>query len=482
MGATSFESMGRRVPKGVWLGLQISMVLLVGGNHTSSSKEMSWNKLLKCHLLRGPLLRRIVLRAFMLMLAVIVLYLTATSREARLIDPLTTNSDECPFGLLSNLTGISNFARPLFGESPASCKERENLTKAVFEELMEKNFLQSDARVLCVGERSASAVLALRHLGFFNAFGVDRHPFFSLLKRRFVYELSFEDNHFDFVLSEDLDRVSIPALLVLEMERVLRPGGTGAMLVAARGDYTGAARGFFKSSDVVYVCRVGSFNVVVFKKRPESFASFEHFQLPASCPCIENNRPFMKYIEPLGQFQTQLSYLPDSMNISSRNRLIYINLGAGEYAKASVAKMSRPYCSNHHAAFEVFIIDHKTSVLSSFVMDPGMNFVYHPALAGDVIVPDVTSDEFLSAPVDEEGFDFVRWFKETVSDGDFVVLMMKAKLAELNILVELFESGAICHVDELFLRCSDAADCGDCMNLFKSLRKSGVYVHQWLGD
>lgn len=384
----------------------------------------------------------------MLMLAVIVLYLTAMAREARVIEPLTAISDECPFGLSSNLN------------------------KAVFEALMEKNFLRSDARVLCVGERSASALLALRHLGFFNAFGVDRHPFLSLVKRRFVYELSFEDNYFDFVLSEALDRVSIPALLVLEMERVLRPGGTGAMLVAAPT----TATGFLKSSDVVYVCRVGSFNLVVFKKRPESFASFEHFQLPASCPCLENNRPFMKNIEPLGQ---QPSYLPDSMNISSRNRLIYINLGAGEYAKASVAKMSKPYCSNHHEAFEVFIIDHKTSVLSSFVMDPGINFVYHPALAGDAVSPEVSSDEFLSAPMDEEGFDFVRWFKETVSEGDFVVLMMKAKLVELNILVELFESGAICHVDELFLRCSAG---GDCTNLFKSLRKSGVYVHEWLGD
>lgn len=452
-----------------------------------------------------------MLRALMFVLAVVVLCLMQMADEARLIEPVTTNADECSFGLLSNpefnLTRIldsaaSNFARPLFGASSTlPCKESENLTKAVFEALMEKNFLQSDAGVLCVGEKSASAVLALRHLGFFNAFGVDRHPSFSLLKRRFVYELNFEDNHFDFVFSEDLDRVSIPALLVLEMERVLRPGGTGAMLVPPRGAYSGgglvgsgsatpAAATFLKSSDVVHVCGVGAFTLVVFKKRPESFASFEHFHLPPSCPSIDNNKPFMKFIEPLSdkRLKPELAYLPDSMNISSRNKMIYINLGAGEYAKTSVAKMSKPYCSNHHSAFEVYIIDHKTSVLSSFVMDPGITFVYHPALAGEAAAPDVSSDEFLSAPSDEEGFDFVSWFKETVSDGDFVVLMMKAKLAELNILVELFASGAICHVDELFLRCSDAADCettavcGDCMNLFKSLRKSGVYVHQWLGD
>lgn len=449
-----------------------------------------------------------MLRALMFVLAVVVLCLMQMAHEARLIEPASTNADECSLGSLSNrelnltriLNSASNFARPLFGASSTlPCKESEELTKAIFEALMEKNFLQPDAGVLCVGERSASAVLALRHIGFFNAFGVDRHPSFSLLKRRFVYELNFEDDHFDFVFSEDLDRVSIPALLVMEMERVLRPGGAGAMLVPPRGAYSGgglvgsatpASSTFLKSSDVVHVCNVGAFTLVVFKKRPESFASFEHFQLPQSCPSIENNKPFMKFIEPLSdrRLKPELAYLPDSMNISSRNKMIYINLGAGEYAKTTVAKMSNTYCSNHHSAFEVFIIDHKTSVLSSFVMDPGINFVYHPALAGDAPGPDVTSDEFLSAPMDEEGFDFVSWFKETVSDGDFVVLMMKAKLVELNILVELFASGAICHVDELFLRCSDAADCattavcGDCMNLFNSLRKSGVYVHQWLGE
>ncbi|KAL8501478.1 hypothetical protein ACS0TY_020851 [Phlomoides rotata] len=441
-------------------------------------------KFMKWHLLRGPLMKRVILRAFMLLLALIVVSLMQMAREVRVVEPKSLNVDDCPldlssnpeFNLTGNLNSTSNSALPLSGASPALCKESENLTKVVFKVLMEKNFLQSNARALCVGEKSAHAVLALRHLGFFDVLGVERHPFFSLFKRRFVYELDFEDNHFDFVFSEDLDRLSIPALLVLEMERVLRPGGTGAMLVESI-----PAASFLKSSDVVHECGVGSFKLVVFKKKPESFASFEHFQLPAGCPSFENNKPHMKRIEPLtdkisSQFEPQIAYLPDSMNISSRNKLIYINLGAGEYAKASLANMLKPYCSNHHASFEVFIIDHRTSVLSSYVTDPGINFVYHPALGGDTAPADITSDEFLSAPMDDEGFDFVRWFKETVSDGDFVVLMMKAKLEELKILVELFKSGAICHVDELFLRCSD------CTNLLSSLRNSGVYVHQWLGD
>ncbi|KAI3461442.1 hypothetical protein Pfo_018105 [Paulownia fortunei] len=463
-------------------------------------------KFLKWQLLRGPLMRRVILRAFMLVLALIVLSLMQMAREVRVIEPIMSNNAECPLNvenpdlnLTSFLNSATSFAFPLFGASARACKETENLTKAVFIELMGKNLLHSNARALCVGEGSSSAVLALRHLGLFNAFGVDKHPFFSLLKRRFVYELNFEDNHFDFVFSGDLDRVSVPALLVLEIERVLSPGGIGAMLVGARRFYSGGlvrsaapVASFLKSSDVIHLCGVESFSLVIFKKRLETFASFDHFQLPSDCPSVAKNKPFMKYIEPLtdknlGRFEPELSYLPNFMNITSRDKLIYINIGAGEFAKTSVAKMSKLYRPNHRAAFDVFVVDYKTSVLSSYVTDPGINFVYHPALAGDNAPPEISSDEHLSAPMNEDDFDFVSWFKETVSGGDFVILTMNAKSVELTILVELFKTGAICHVDELFLHCSDAADCktamcGDCMNLLKSLRKSGVYVHQWLGD
>ncbi|KAK6163301.1 hypothetical protein DH2020_000165 [Rehmannia glutinosa] len=415
MGGNWFEPMGKRVPRKIWLGCQMSMGLLVGGNHTSSRSTTL------THL-------KYLILSWKTKNGLEVLEMESDSRA--LDEACCTESFHACTGRNCGFID-ANGPRGLMG----------------------KNLLQSNAKSLCVGERSASAVLALRHLGFFNAYGVDMHPFFSLFKRRFVYELNFEDNHFDFVFSEDLDRLLVPALLVLEIERVLRPGGTGAILVGTRIRSATSVASFLNSSDVVHVCAIGSFTLVIFKKRLEGFASFERFHLPANCPSIANNQPFIKYIEPLGPFHHELSYLPEFLNISSRNKLVYINVGVGEYAKASIAKMSKPYCADHHAAFK--------------------------SLAGDNTASDITDDEFYSAPMDDEGFDFVRWFKETVSDGDFVVLMMKAKPVELNILVELFETGAICRVDELFLQCLDSADC---KNLLKSLRKSGVYVHQWLGD
>jgi hypothetical protein len=68
-----------------------------------------------------------------------------------------------------------------------------------------------------------------------------------------------------------------------------------------------------------------------------------------------------------------------------------------------------------------------------------------------------------------------------VQHADFVVLKMKAGKVELRFLSGLFQSGAVCFIDELFLSCSDQVG-GNCLDLFMSLRSSGVFLHQWWGD
>ncbi|XP_057473072.1 uncharacterized protein LOC130761574 [Actinidia eriantha] len=461
-------------------------------------------KVLKWQIRRGSLARRLFMRALLFALAMAVCTFVQIVHDVRTMEPLAMNFNECTMSIglnpYANLTGflkpISSFGFPFHGP----CKEVGNLTNDVVKELMEKNLLDSGAKALCVGEGSATAVSALRELGFSKAFGVDRHPSFSLLRKRFLYEIDFKDNYFDFVFSRALDRVSVPALLVLEIERVLRPGGTGAMLVGASSFYSGGlirsatpVSSFLKSSNVVHVCGIGSFTLVIFKKRFDKVAFFEHYRLPSECRSIKNSKPVIKFMEPLvdkysGPIETKLSYLPEFMNISSRNRFIYINIGAGELVNSSISEMFKPFYPREPRAFNVYVVDHNISVLSSYIKTPGVTFVYHPGLAGDKAITSLSSgDDYLSAPFDEEEFDFIRWFKRTVSDEDFVVLMMNARAVELKILFELFESGAICHVDELFLGCSDSTDCtsatcGDCVSLFKGLRNSGVFVHRWLGN
>ncbi|XP_057954964.1 uncharacterized protein LOC131148986 [Malania oleifera] len=465
-------------------------------------------KALKWQILHGSLARRLLLRVFLVALAMAIFPFVLIVRDVWATEPLISNYDNCPVDDDPNphlfpggfVKSTSSFALTLFGSSSSMpCEENENLTVSVFRELMGKNLLGSGSKVLCVGEGSASAVSSLRVLGVSNAFGVHRHPFFSLLQSRFVYKLGFEDNSFDFVFSRALDRVSVPALFVLEVERVLRPGGIGALLVGARDLYSGSlvrsatpVSSFLKSSDILQVCGISSFTLVVFKKRFDSVGYFEWYHLPYECPSVTNNQPFMKHIEPLvkkspGEHETKISYLPKFVDFSSRNRLIYINIGAGEYLNSSIANWLRPFYPTPPQAFNVYVIDHNTSALSSYVKKPGTTFVYHPGLAGSKATANANSgrDDWIMPPDDE--FDFINWFKNTVAAGDFVILLMNARAEELKLLYELFETGSICHVDELFLRCSDSVDCknslcGDCMSLLKSLRRSGIFVHQWWGD
>ncbi|TKY52914.1 hypothetical protein E2542_SST24436 [Spatholobus suberectus] len=64
---------------------------------------------------------------------------------------------------------------------------------------------------------------------------------------------------------------------------------------------------------------------------------------------------------------------------------------------------------------------------------------------------------------------------------------MNAGEVEMKFLTDIFETGAICFVDELFLSCSGNGDGkGEtmssrerCMDIYKGLRSNGVYVHQW---
>ncbi|KAK1398449.1 hypothetical protein POM88_008312 [Heracleum sosnowskyi] len=351
-------------------------------------------KVLKWQILRGSLAKRLFVRALLFTLAMVIISFVQMGNDIRKGELVLVESGDCglDFIVSDSDVNVTGFWKPVsasvFGFLGGSVRKRESkdLSRSVFKEFMGKKMLEIGARALCVGEGSDLNALLLQEMGLSDALGVRSHPFFSLWKKRFVYELGFEDNYFDFVFSRDLDRVSVPALLVLEIERVLRPGGIGAMLI-------------------------------------------------------------------------------------------------GELVNSSITEILEP---NYHVplqALDMYVLDHNASALSLYVQKAGITFVYHPDLVG-YTVPGLVSDEELSAPREVDEFEFIHWFKETITEGDFVVLMMNARAAELKILFELFESEAICHVDELFLQCSDTADCkdsvcGDCRSLFKGLRNSGVFSHQW---
>ncbi|KAL5546179.1 hypothetical protein UlMin_005866 [Ulmus minor] len=464
-------------------------------------------KAAKVQIFHGSIARRVILRAFFLAAVFSIAPLVHILYGPYLKMLAPTASVYCSMHMGESTANISSdrymlqgrFLNPFWGSIEANqCEEYVNLTANVVRELEGKQLLNRDVNALCVGEGSAVAASALRNLGFSDAYDADERRFFSLKRKQFVYELDYQEKAFSFVFARDLDMVTVPALLVLEVERVLSPGGIGAVLVGISGSPpTSLIRSatpissVLKSSSIVHVNHINNLTLVVFKKRNENTGYFEQYRLPADCPSLTMNRPFIEQMEPLVKEKPMdsdkgFSYLPKFVDLSSKKRFVYVDIGAGKHLNPNVTNWFLPSYPIERRAFNVYFVDHNTSVMLSYVRKPGITFVYHPGLAGykaNISIDDGNLEPFLG----ETGFDFVAWFKETLQYADFVVLKMNAGKVELKFLSQLFESGAICYVDELFLHCSGSVDGEgsmpvDCMELLKDLRNSGVFVHQWWGD
>ncbi|KAG7560715.1 Methyltransferase type 11 [Arabidopsis thaliana x Arabidopsis arenosa] len=391
-------------------------------------------------------------------------------------------------GLLSN-----RFLKPVLNYLESEkCKENIYLTTEVVRELTGMNLLSNDSNALCIGQRSVSAVLAMNRQGISDVSVAYMPPVFAFKHRKFTSELHYEDASFGFVFSMDLETVTVPASLVYEIERILKPGGTGAMLVGtiSGSDSNELVRSvspvssLLKNSSVVHVASLGEQVLVVFKRDGEDSFRLDqtHHDLPADCSSVLKNRPYIGLLEPLleekrSDFERRIHYLPEFIDHSSRKRLVYIDIGAADHVKAR-SNWFFPSYPIDRKAFNSYFVHHNTSILTSYVKSPGVTFIYHPGLAATKTTTASLGDQ--EEPfVEDDSFDFLAWFKETASFADFVVLKMNTSNTELKFLSELIKTGAICSVDELFLHCTGYRDC---TGIFKSLRNSGVFVHQWWED
>ncbi|KEH42250.1 putative S-adenosyl-L-methionine-dependent methyltransferase [Medicago truncatula] len=376
-----------------------------------------------------------------------------------------------------------------------SCKKEINLVSSIVKELKGERLLNFEAETLCIGETSNIAVSTLKKLGFTN---VINHRVFSFNKKNFVYSLDHHhDESFDFVLSKDLGKVAVPALVVLEVERILKPNGIGALLLDFDDNdninmirYASPISALLRNSSIVHVSLVNNHGLVVFKKKSESKSEtesenrsslFYHQVLPEDCKSVNFAKQFMNLIEPpLAKetpYQEKTTYLPKFKDVSSsKKNLVYVNIVEDEVG--DWFPQSYPI---HKKDFNVYFVHYNTSIMLSHVKGPRVTFVYHPELNENF--KDEAKVNVGEADVKEdEEFDLVAWFKETVENADFVMVKMNiAGKVEMKFLSEIYKNGVICFVDELFLSCSESED-GErerCMDIYKGLRSNGVFVHQW---
>ncbi|KAJ4976195.1 hypothetical protein NE237_001301 [Protea cynaroides] len=175
-----------------------------------------------------------------------------------------------------------NLLIPLDGCDPSwaieTAKVRLNASDldAAFKELMTANWLINGYETLSIGRDAARAVMVLNKLGFPDAMGLYKSCSSLFEHRHRRRALPFNEGSFDFVVStEMIDGVRVPARLVLEMERVLRPSRVGVVMRRVNGNFPVTAvmkaaapvAAFLRFSEVVAVRTVNCTVVVVFKKR-----------------------------------------------------------------------------------------------------------------------------------------------------------------------------------------------------------------------
>ncbi|EPS74384.1 hypothetical protein M569_00366, partial [Genlisea aurea] len=222
----------------------------------------------------------------------------------------------------------------------------------------------------------------------------------------------------------------------------------------------------------------------------------------------------------------KIKYLPSLVDISFKPRYVYIDVGARSYGSSIVSWFKKQY-PKQNKTFEIYAVEADRTFHDEYrrrnkggvVLLPYAAWVRNETLAfeindddpghkdveergrgmGRILRPSSSGKRRVSTSssgkVDRiRGFDFAKWLEGAVSERDYVVVKMDVEGTEFDLIPRLLETGAMCLIDEMFLEChyNRWQKCcpgerswkyektyGECLDLFTSLRKSGVYVHQW---
>ncbi|CAI8602631.1 unnamed protein product [Vicia faba] len=241
----------------------------------------------------SPILRTVFFRALLLATAISIVSLLHSLPTMDLV-PKTYDHD-CTIELEDSNVTISpgsylfqsRIINNFWGSFDSlNCKKEINLVSNVVKELKsQRRLMNHSVESLCIGEASNIAVSTLQKLGFSN---VINHRFFSFNMKNFVYSLDqYRDASFGFVLSDDLGKVTVPALLVLEVERILKPNGIGVLLLDFDSEsesvysvhdinninmirIASPVSSLLRFSSIIHVGVVSNHSLIVFKKNSES--------------------------------------------------------------------------------------------------------------------------------------------------------------------------------------------------------------------
>lgn len=143
--------------------------------------------------------------------------------------------------------------------------------EAAFRDLVAANYLAAGDCALCVGPGSSAAASVMRRIGIRSAVRSSATA---------CCGLPFDADSFDFAFTASLHRVRVPSRVVLEMERIIRPGRVGVVLRIGPGSIRPAPHDLMKAaapvvsllrfSDVIGARAGNGSAMVVFRKRGPS--------------------------------------------------------------------------------------------------------------------------------------------------------------------------------------------------------------------
>lgn len=412
---------------------------------------------------------------------------------------------------------------------------------SMFQDLISDGFLTRNSKVLCVETRTGEDVMALKEIGVLDSIGVWKKALKPLVIAGVAHRLPFENNTFDFVFSggQGLDQSTRQLDYAFEVSRTLKLKGFLVIHTVSTDEYS-----FNSLLDLFDFCKlvrsrvIDGFDIAVphihqFVFQKVSASTHSHgakFKGGRENKCfvpdykqqlVHNAEPVIEE-EPLKPWLTlkrniqNVKYLPTMADINFKQRYVYVDVGARSYG-SSIGSWFRKQYPKQNKTFDIYAIEadkafyeeYKTkknvqllpfaawvkneSLIFEINRDPGKEKEVQERGMGRI--QPVTSSSSSTSDVNKiQGFDFANWLKNIVSERDFVVMKMDVEGTEFDLIPRLFDTGAICLVDELFLEChyNRWQKCcpgerspkyqktyQQCLDLFTSLRNSGVLVHQW---
>ncbi|KAL3830233.1 hypothetical protein ACJIZ3_019035 [Penstemon smallii] len=410
---------------------------------------------------------------------------------------------------------------------------------SVFQDLITDAVLSPNFKTLSMDTETGADVYALREIGVEDSIGVSKKGLKPLVISGQGFK--FLDESFDFVFCGGgvVEKSMKPGDFAAEIARTMKPQGFLVIHTGANDTYSlESLLELFNFCKLVKSRDIGGFDsqmpfireIVMQKVNKERIVEKSSGDSVNKCSVPGYKRELIKKAEPLIKEEPKkpwitlkknaqkIKYLSSMVDISFKSRYVYVDVGARSYGSSIVSWFKKQY-PKQNKTFDIYAVEadktfydgykykkgvtllpyaawvRNESLFFEINQDPGHKMVEKGRGMGRIQPVQTSTGSTSSGNVDEiRGFDFADWLKNTVSENDYVVMKMDVEGTEFDLIPRLFETGAICLIDELFLEChyNRWQKCcpgersskyektyGQCLNLLSSLRKSGVLVHQW---